>query len=175
MAVALMFGATSVFAQKFARIDYQGIIFSMPEMTGVQEGYTKAETEYRDHLEGLSVEANRKMDEFQKLPEGTTETVRQLKQREIIEIQQRHQEYLQLAQEGLEQTRMELMTPLQQKADAAIQKICKAQGIVAVFQKERMGADLVYLDESQAADITEAVCKELGVTFPLATSAPAAQ
>jgi outer membrane protein len=165
MTVALTLGSTALFAQKFGRIDYFGVIQAMPEMTGVQESLTKAQTEYREHLESLQVEVNKKLDEFQKLPATTTESVKQLRQRDIIELQQRQQEYLQLAQEGLAQTEEELITPLRTKADAAIEKICKAQNIVVVFQDE----SVVYLDKAATIDISDAVRKELGIT-----AAPAA-
>ncbi|MDR2912631.1 MAG: OmpH family outer membrane protein [Alistipes sp.] len=167
LVAAFTLGSTALFAQKLGRIDYLGIIQAMPEMTTVQESLQKAETEYREHLESLQVEANRKVDEIQRLPEGTTESVRQLRQREVVELQQRYQEYLQLAQQGLEQTQMELMQPLQDKADAAIQKICKAQGIVAVFQIDQQA---IYLDAEATIDITAAVRTELGIT---ATATPA--
>ncbi|MDR1671366.1 MAG: OmpH family outer membrane protein [Alistipes sp.] len=164
LVAVLTLGSTSLFAQKFGRIDYFGIIQAMPEMTGVQEGLSKAQTEYRDHLESLQVEVNKKLDEFQKLPATTTESVKQLRQRDIIELQQRQQEYLQLAEEGLAQTQEELITPLRAKADAAIEKICKAQGIVVVFQAETV----VYIDKSATIDISDAVRKELGITAPAA-------
>lgn len=175
MVAALALGSTSVFAQKFASIDYQGIIFAMPDMTAVQESLTKTQTEYQEQLESVGVEYNTLMQEFQNLPEGTSEAIRQLKQRDLIAIQQRQEEYYQIAQEGIQRAQMELMAPVQEKVDTAIKNICKAQSIVAVFQSERIGADLVFLDEDMATDITEAVCKELGVTFPLpALANPAA-
>jgi outer membrane protein len=166
VAAAFTLGSSSLFAQKFGRIDYFAIIQAMPEMTGVQEGLQKAEAEYREHLEGLQVEVNRKVDELQKLPATTTESVKQLRQRDIIELQQRQQEYLQLAQEGLQQTEVELLTPLRTKADAAIKKICKAQGIVVVFQND----SVVYIDESATVDLNEPVRKELGITAPIVAS-----
>ncbi len=161
MVAALTLGATSLFAQKFGRIDYAAVIQAMPEMTSVQEGLQKAQTEYQEHLENLQVEVNRKIDEFQKLPEGTTETARQLRQREIVDLQQRQQEYYQIAQEGLQQTQEELMKPVVDKLDAAIRKVSKAQGIVVVFQIETT-TDVVYVDDA-ATDITAAVKTELGI------------
>lgn len=156
---ALMFGSTTLFAQKFGRIDYFGVIQAMPEMTNVQESLTKAQAEYREHLESLQVEVNKKMEEFQKLPATTTESVKQLRQRDIIELQQRQQEYYQLAQESLAKDEEELITPLKEKADAAIKKICKAQGIVMVFQNE----SVIYIDADATIDISDAVRKELGI------------
>jgi outer membrane protein len=95
-----------------------------------------------------------------------------LKNREIVELQQRIQEYYQVAQEGVQQQYVALMAPLQEKADAAVKKICKAQGIIAVFQTGAM----IYLDEDQIVDISAPVRAELGIAADaVAPTAAAAQ
>jgi outer membrane protein len=173
MVAVLALGSTTLFAQKFGRIDYQGTIPLMPEFAQVQTDMQKVQTEYMEHIEGMQVERNRKIDEISKLPAETSETSRQLKNREVVDLDQRIQEYFQLAEQGVQTSYADLMKPLQDKADAAIAKICKAQGIIAVFQ---IGA-MVYLDESQITDITDAVRKELGIpegaVAPTAPAAPA--
>ena len=159
LVAALTLGSTALFAQKFGRIDYADVIQSMPEMAGVQEGGEKAQVEYSEHLESLQVELNNKVNDLQKAPATMSESVRQLRNREIQELQQRLQQYYEIAQEELQKTQFELMTPLQEKADAAIKKISKAEGIIAVFQKD----SVVYLDEDVIVDITAKVKTELGI------------
>jgi outer membrane protein len=159
MVALLTLGSTTLFAQKFGRIDYQSTIQLMPEFASVQSNIQTIQADYMEHIEGMQVEANKKIDELGKLPETTSDTARQLKNREIVELQQRIEEYYQVAQEGVQRSYAELMTPLQQKADAAIKKICKAQGIIAVFQTGVM----IYLDEDQVVDISTAVRAELGI------------
>jgi outer membrane protein len=168
MVAVLALGSTSLFAQKFGRVDFQSMITLMPEFATVQSNLQKVASDYQEHIEGMQVEANKKADELSKLPDTTSETQRQLKNREILELQQRIQEYYQVAEQGIQQAQIEQLTPLQDKAEAAIAKICKAQGIIAVFQ---IGA-MVYLDEAQIVDITAAVRKELGI--PEGAVAPAA-
>ncbi len=159
MVAVLTLGSTALFAQKFGRIDYQAMIPLMPEFASVQSSLQTVEADYMEHIEGMQVEVNKKIDELGKLPETATETARQLRNREIVELQQRIQEYYQVAQEGVQKSYMDLMAPLQEKADAAIKKISKAQGIIAVFQTGAM----VYLDEDQIVDISAAVRAELGI------------
>ncbi len=159
MVAVLTLGATALFAQKFGRIDYMSIIYTMPEITGIQEKLEKAEVDWRQQLTGIQEEANKKLTEFQNLPEDTAEAVRTLRQTEVLDLQRRYQDYMQLAQESLQKTETELMTPLQEKADNAIKKICKAQGIIVVFQNQ----SVIYIDEEQTTDITAAVKTELGI------------
>ncbi len=158
LVAVLTLGSTALFAQKFGRIDYTNVIQSMPEMTTVQTDLQAAQTEYEEHLEGLQVELNNKVNDLQNAPETMSASVRQLREREIQELQQRLQEYYQIAQEELQKTQMDLMLPLQEKADAAIKKICKAEGIVVVFQNDSM----VYIDDT-ISDITAKVKTELGI------------
>jgi outer membrane protein len=170
LVAVLTLGATALFAQKFGRIDMQAVIQAMPEMTDVQLNFEKAQKDYEDHLEGLQVELNNKVNDLQKNQATMTEQSRQLKQRDIQDLQQRLQQYYQLAQEELEKTQTDLMTPLYEKADAAIKKICKAEGIIVAFTIGQMA----YIDDAATVDITEKVKKELGATAtPAATPAAA--
>ena len=169
LAAALTLGATALFAQKFGRIDMQAVIQSMPEMTQVQANFEKAQKDYEDHLEGLQVELNNKVNDYQKVQATLSESSKQLKQRDIQDLQQRLQQYYQLAEEELQKTQTELMAPLYEKADAAIKKICKAEGIIVAFTIGSMA----YLDEAATIDITEKVKTEVGaVAAPAAAAAP---
>lgn len=168
LAAALTLGATGLFAQKFGRIDMNDVIQSMPEMKDVQTNFEKAAQEYQDHLEGLQVELNNKLNDYQKVAETLSQSMQQLRMREMQELQERLQQYQQIAQEGLQQTEVELMTPLQQKAEEAVKKICKAEGIMVVFQQ----GSVVYIDEATTVDITAKVKSELGISAT-AAAAPA--
>ncbi|MDR2891246.1 MAG: OmpH family outer membrane protein [Alistipes sp.] len=166
LVAAFTLGSTALFAQKFGRIDYAGVIQAMPEMADVQTKLQAAQAEYEDHLEGLQVELNNKVNDLQNAPETMSESLRQLRNREIQELNERLQQYYQIAQEELQKTQMDLMTPLQEKTDAAIAKVSKADGIVVVFQND----SVVYLDPAAVVDVTAKVRTELGIT---ATPAPA--
>ena len=159
MVAVLMLGSTTLFAQKFGRIDYEAIIVTMPEFATFQTDLQKVYSDFSEHIQGMQVERNRKMDEAQNLPEGTSETTRQLRAREIMELEQRINDYAQTADQGIQQAQAELIKPLRDKADAAIAKICKAQSIIVVFQT----GSVIYIDESQTTDITAAVKTELGI------------
>ncbi len=159
LVAALLMGSTSVFAQKFGRIDYPGVIQAMPEMASVQSGVEKVQAEYEEQLESWQVELNNKLNDYQKNSETLSTTVRELKENEIRELQQRLEDYFQIAQNGIQTTQGELIAPLREKADAAIAKIAKADGIIVVFQDQ----STVYLDPTAVTDITAKVKTELGI------------
>jgi outer membrane protein len=152
-------GSTALYAQKFGRINYSELVQAMPEMDSVSIKMEAATAEYQEHLESLQVELNNKVNDLQKAPATMSESVKQLRQREIQELQERLQQYYQIAQEELNKTQMDLYAPIEARANEAIKKICKAEGIILVFQT---GA-VVYIDEDQTIDILPKVKTELGI------------
>lgn len=152
--------STSLYAQKFGRINYQELIQAMPEMDSVRINMEAATTEYQEHLESLQVELNNKINDFQKAPASMSDAVKQLKQREIQELQERLQQYYEIAQEELNKTQMALYAPVEAKANEAIKKVCKADGIVVAFHS----SSVAFIDEDQIVDILPKVKVELGIT-----------
>jgi outer membrane protein len=155
-------GSTALYAQKFGRINYSELIQAMPEMDSVQVKMEAASAEYQEHLESLQVELNNKINDLQKAPATMSESVKQLRQREIQELQERLQQYFQIAQDELNKTQESLYAPIQAKADVAIKKVCKAEGIIIAFQT----GSTAYIDEDLTIDILPKVRAELGIAAP---------
>ncbi len=170
MVALLTMGSTTLFAQKFGQIDYQTTLFLMPEVANVETELQKVEADYMEVIEGMQVERNRLMDEISKLPDTTSETARQLKNRQMVEIEQRIQEYVQSAQEGIQTAQGDLLRPLQEKLDAAIAKISQAQGLTGVFP---IGV-MVYVND-QVVSIDAPVRAELGIAADATLPAQPAQ
>lgn len=66
LAVVLVMGSTSLFAQKFGRINTQEIIMAMPETKTMQENMDTFAKELSDNIETMNVEFNTKLQDFQK-------------------------------------------------------------------------------------------------------------
>jgi len=66
LAVVLMMSATSLFAQKFGRINSEEIIAVMPETKEMQTNMQAYVKNLQDEMEALQVEYNNKLQEFQK-------------------------------------------------------------------------------------------------------------
>ena len=106
--VALVLGSSSLFAQKLGRINLEEIITLMPEykeMMTNMEAYSK---DLRDNLETIQVELNTKYNDFQKNKATYSEVTRQLKEKELTDLQNRLQEFYQSAQEDLQKKEKEL-------------------------------------------------------------------
>lgn len=169
LAVVFMLSASSLFAQKFGRINTQEIIMSMPETREMQttmEAYVK---DLQDQMEALNVEFNNKLQDFQKNFNTYSEAIRDMKQKELQGLTSRREEFEQIAQQESQKKQNELLAPIIEKAKNAIDKISLAGGYLAVFDTST--GSLAYYDEAALTDIAPEVKKELGITETAATAA----
>ena len=139
-------------------------------MNEFKEANTQLEAYAKDlsaQLETIQVEFNNKLQEYQKAESTMTDAVRQLKEKELNDLNTRLQEFNQVAQQELQKKEQELMEPIQKEAQDAINKVAKANNYIAVFNTAV--PSLIYVDESQLTDITPLVKKELGIAEKPAT------
>ena len=161
LAVVLMMSATSLFAQKFGRINSNEIIAVMPETKEMETNMQAYVKNLQDEMEALQVEYNNKMQEFQKNFESYTEAVRDMKSKDLESITNRIREFEQVAREDIQKKQNELAIPIYEKAKNAIDKVAATGGYLVVFDTA-MGS-LAYFDEAALTDLAPAVKKELGV------------
>lgn len=167
LAVALILSCSTTFAQKFGRVDMASI---MPNMAESKEAQTNIEAygkDLQDQLEQIQVEFNTKYAEYEKNAATYTDSVRQLKESELAQLQQRYQDFSQIAQQDMQKKQQELFAPIYDKAYAAVEKVAKAGGFLVVFSTagdDPAAAGLAYFDKEALIDITAQVKQELGVT-----------
>ena len=82
LAIALLMGSTSLFAQKFGRINTQEIIMSMPETKTMQTNMEAYAKELQDNIETMNVEFNTKLQDFQKNFNTLTDIAKEMKEKE---------------------------------------------------------------------------------------------
>ena len=166
LALAMMLSCTTLFAQKFGRINSQEVMIAMPETTEMQTKLQAVAKDWEENLETINVEFNNKLQEFQKNLNTLSDAARQIKEKELNDLRQRGAEMQQMAQQDLAKQEQELMTPIIEKAQNAIKAVSKAGGYTAIFET----GSLVYFDEATLTDITPLVKKELGITETPATN-----
>ncbi|MDE6070260.1 MAG: OmpH family outer membrane protein [Alistipes sp.] len=162
LAVALTLSASSLFAQKFGRINTQEILLAMPETKEMNTNMQAYGKDLEDNLETIAVEFNQKLADYQKNYASYSDAVRQLKEKELQELQNRRQEFEQIAQQDYQKKQQELLAPIIDKAKAAIDKVAKDNGYIAVF--DTATGSLASFDENQLTDIAPLVRTELGIT-----------
>ena len=158
LAVVCVMFSTSLFAQKIGRINSQDVVVNMAEFKQAQTQIEALAKDLQAQAETIQVEMNNKLQEYQKGAETMTDAVRQLKEKELNDLNTRLQEFNQVAQQELQKKEQELMEPIIKKANEAISEVAKAGGYAVIMETGSM----VYFDEAQVKDITPEVKTKLG-------------
>ncbi len=171
--VAFVAGSTSVFAQKLGRINVQELILSMPETTEMNKNLEAYGKELQDQLETIQVEFNNKLNDYTKQVNDKTTTmsdsVRQLKEKELTDLKNRYDEFVQVSQQDMQKRQNELLEPIIVKAQDAIKEVSKAGGYAVVY--DTSASSLAYFDEDVVIDLLPAVKTKLGIKDTPATPA----
>lgn len=171
--VAFIAGSTSVFAQKLGRINMQELVFSMPETAEMQKNLEAYQKELQDQLETISVEFNNKLNDYTKQVNDKTTTmsdsVRQLKEKELNDLKNRYDEFVQVSQQDIQKRQGELLEPIIIKAQDAVKEVSQAGGYTVVYDTSVNA--IAYFDESAVTDILPAVKEKLGIKDTPAASA----
>ena len=158
LAVVCVMFSTSLFAQKIGRISSQEVVVNMAEYKEAQTQLEALAKDLQAQMETIQVEMNTKIQEYQKGAETMTDAVRQLKEKELNDLNTRLQEFNQVAQQELQKKEQELMEPIIKKANEAITEASKAGGYTVSVETGSM----IYFDEAQVKDITPEVKAKLG-------------
>lgn len=172
IAAAAVLCATTTFAQqpKFGHVNLEEVVALMPERNEAQIKLEKLNTDYTSMLETMQVEFNNKYQELQKNAATYTDAVRQLKERELQDLQTRMNDYYTKASQELEKTGSELLAPIVKKAEDAIKKVGRDNGFLIIF--DDAARPMAYYDEKSLTNVLPMVKKELGI--PESATAPTA-
>ena len=159
LVVLMLFGGM-VNGQKFGHINSQELLASMPESDSAQAAIQKMAEDYELQLEEMQVELNKKYDDYLKNRERYTDLIRQTKESEIADMNDRIQQFQAIAQQELENQRNELLRPILEKANNAVKAVAEENGFIYVFDLS-LGNPLYFSDES--VDILPMVKEKLGL------------
>ena len=145
-------------AQKIGHVSSQEIMAVMPETKKMAERLDSLQNVYETQLANMQEEFNKKLTEFQQQQATMTAGVREFRQQELAEMEQRTQMFYQTVQKELQAKQVEFLQPVQAKLLEAINKVAAAQGCTYVMDK----ASMLYI-APDALDLTAAVKAELGI------------
>ena len=126
IASCLLVFSLSSFSQaqlKIGHLNYEEILFALPEKDSVQAILQKESKEYENGYEELTVQYNKLFDEYQKGLTGYTVVTRKLKEDELLDKQKRMSEFEQNATAALQKRNTELLQPIIEKINKAIDQL----------------------------------------------------
>lgn len=144
---------------KFGYVNSTEIVMLMAETDSARANLNVAQQDAEETFQAMVEEYNLKLEQYQQKYESWTPAVRESKERELGEIQQRISDFQQSIQMELAQMEQNLMSPIRAKAADAINKVSKAKGLSVVFDI----TSLLYFDPAQGTDITKELKAELGI------------
>ncbi len=145
-------------AQKFGHINTQELFTQMPEVAKIKLKMDTIQGQYENQLASMNEEIQKKAQDYQAQEATMADAVKQIRQQELQEMQQRIQLFYQTAEQDIQKKQQELLTPVHEKMAKAIKAVGERENYTYIFDSAAMvhiGAD--------AIDATPAVKKELGI------------
>jgi outer membrane protein len=113
---------------------------------------------YRVELKQMQDEYQKKYSDFVAQQDSLTENIKLRRMQEIQDIQERMDNFVQVAQQDVQKKQQELLQPIQQKLHEAIQKVGEEKGYTYIIDP----AALLYTG-TNAVDATPFVRTKLGL------------
>lgn len=162
-AVVLTMGVSNgVNAQslKIGHVDSASIMEIMPERTKVEQDLQAYAAELQAELQAMAAEYQNKLQDYQANQATMSNLIRQSKEKEILDLETRINEFQGSADLALQNKQMELVTPLVEKVQNAVNAVGQEKGFTYILDKAA-GA-VVYIGEN-STDITSDVKAKLGL------------
>lgn len=154
------------YSQKIGYAEIDKVIVLMPEY---EQAKAKLEGEYKDiqkQLEEMQVEFNNKYKAYtdnMNLPDNDPKkwspSVRQLKEKELQDIQIRMQDFQASVSQQLQQRQLELMEPINKKIQGVIDQIMQEKGYLFVI----LDLTAVQVNKAKCEDITPLIKQKLNI------------
>lgn len=159
--VVVIFTSTFVHAQalKFGHINSAELVQAMP---GIKDADGKLQTYYKqleDQLKTMNTEYQTKFQDYQSKQALMADAIKEVKEKELADLEQRIVSFQQSAQEKMAGKKEELYNPILKKAEDAIKTVAKENNYSYIFDTS-VGA-VIYAQESD--NIMPLVKKKLGL------------
>jgi len=131
VAVAALANAQT--APKFGHIDSQELLLSMPERAAAEKKVQDFAKTLETTLKTMTTEYQAKLADYQTKEAAMTKTEKETVEGEIMQLQQRIQDFQVSAQEKIKKQEAELLQPMIDKAKKAIEDVGKENGFTYIF------------------------------------------
>jgi outer membrane protein len=130
-----LFISGSVIAQnlKLAYINSAELLQAMPERAKADTSLAQYAKAFQDQLESMQKELQTKVQTYQAQEKTMSDPIKEVKGKEIQDLQARMESTQQSAQEKVQQKKQELYAPILEKADKAIKEVAKEKGYDYIF------------------------------------------
>ncbi|MCL3850676.1 MULTISPECIES: OmpH family outer membrane protein [Parabacteroides] len=158
----LMILPLGVFAQdmKVAIVNTNELIPLMPEVTAMQETLKQMNDKYMGEMKTMQDEYEKKYADYIAQQDSLTENIKLRRMQELSDIEQRVQNFTQVARQDMDKKQQELFTPIQDKVRNAIKAVGDEKGYAYILDSN---PGMVLYTGSSAIDATPFVKAKLGL------------
>lgn len=160
IALFTMNGLVSAQTLKIAHVNTNEIMNDMPERPKAEKDLEAYYNELQDQLRVMYNEYQTKLQDYQANAETMSNLVKQSKEKELVDLESRITAFQSNAENDFDAKRAELLAPLLEKIQNAINAVGKEKGYTYILDLATGAAVYVGPD---AVDITKDVKSKLGV------------
>jgi len=150
---------------KIGYTDHELLIVNMPEYQDLRQELEQDYTGTQEELQGLIQQYQEMAERYQRQQALLSDERRQEREQELMQLEQQIRERQQQGEQALQQREAELLSPLLQRVDQAIQEVAGEQSIDIVLRNQvgPMQPVILYVNPDRISDITLAVARKLGI------------
>ncbi len=145
---------------KLGHVNSQQIIMAMPEREKMEKDLEALQSEYEGEILKMREEFQAKIKEYQDKLSTMPQSIKETRESELMEMEQRLNVFTQSASVDLQQKQQEFVAPLIEKVTKAIGEVAAEQNYTYVFDLSAQG--IVY-SSPKSNDITALVKAKLGI------------
>ncbi len=154
------FAVSAQDAVKFGNVNTQEIFAVMPERAAAEKEFEATQKKYEAELSKMGEEYSNKYQEFVAQQDTLPENIKVRRMQEIGELEQRLQNFREVAMQSMQQQQQQLIAPITKKLQDAIQAVGKENNFTYIFDIAN-GGILYHAAPSQ--DVTPMVKAKLGI------------
>ena len=145
---------------KLGHVNSQEILTAMPERVTIEKTIKDLQDQWEKEMTKMREEYYAKMKEFQDKQATMPESIKQARQSEISELEQRISTFQQTASTDLGKKQQELFTPVIDKVKKAINEVGAENGYLYLFD---LSTQSIIYQSPKSNDVTPLVKKKLGL------------
>ena len=158
--VTVMCGSTLEAQNSVAFVNTLDIINSLPDKISATERLTTLSENYKQELQIMQNEYNKKYSDFITYQATLAESIKLRRMQELTDLENRIQNFTNLAQKDIEEHEAQLLEPIKVKVNDAIKAVGIEQNYTVIYDLDTPGIMFVTPD---AVDANQLVKSKLGV------------
>lgn len=157
-ALFVAFSVQSMAQSKIGHINFDELVAQMPGQDSINKALENYVSVLESQSKSMQTELESKYADYQSSQATMSETIRQIKEKEIMDLQQRIEAFNQQAQYDIQNKQFELSQPLLNKAQKAIEAVAKENGFTYIIN-----SNVQILLYANGTDIAPLVKAKLGL------------